>query len=180
MTKTNPPIIPAKTAIKSLRDAGYKNCASALSELIDNSIEAEAKNIKILVFEKSETVSNRPMKRISEIVIFDDGIGMDEKTLKTSLQFGNGTKLDSREGIGRFGIGLPMASISQCQNIKVYSWRNSKCLYTYLDVKEVEKNSQQDINEVVEKQNQQQNEVVKMPKSGSSGGQSLRARNIGR
>ena len=36
------------------------------------------------------------------------------------------------------------------------------------------------INEVVEKQNQQQNEVVKMPKSGSSGGQSLRARNIGR
>ena len=36
------------------------------------------------------------------------------------------------------------------------------------------------INEVVEKQNKQQNEVVKMPKSGSSGGQSLRARNIGR
>ena len=36
------------------------------------------------------------------------------------------------------------------------------------------------INEVVEKQNQQQNEVVQMPKSGSSGGQSLRARNIGR
>jgi hypothetical protein len=151
MTKTNPPIIPAKTAIKSLRDAGYKNCASALSELIDNSIEAKAKNIKILVFEKSGTVSNRPMKRISEIVIFDDGIGMDEKTLKTSLQFGNGTKLESRDGIGRFGIGLPMASISQCQNIQVYSWRNSKCLFTYLDVKEVEKNSQQDINEVVEK-----------------------------
>ena len=36
------------------------------------------------------------------------------------------------------------------------------------------------INEVVEKQNQQQNEVVQMPKSGSSAGQSLRARNIGR
>ena len=37
------------------------------------------------------------------------------------------------------------------------------------------------INEVVEKQNKQQNEVVKMPRqSGSSGGQSLRARNIGR
>ena len=36
------------------------------------------------------------------------------------------------------------------------------------------------INEVIEKQNKQQNEVVKMTKSGSSGGQSLRARNIGR
>ena len=36
------------------------------------------------------------------------------------------------------------------------------------------------INEVVEKQNQQQNEVVQTPQSRSSGGQSLRARNIGR
>ena len=36
------------------------------------------------------------------------------------------------------------------------------------------------INEVVEKQNQQQNEVVRMPKAGSSGGQSMRARNVGR
>ena len=42
-----PPIIPAKTAIKSLRDSGYKNCASAISEIIDNSIEAKSKNIKI-------------------------------------------------------------------------------------------------------------------------------------
>ena len=36
------------------------------------------------------------------------------------------------------------------------------------------------INEVVDKQNKQQNEVVRMPQSGSSGGQALRARNIGR
>ena len=143
---TNPPIIPAKTAIKSLRDSGYKNCASAISEIIDNSIEAKSKNIKILVFEKSETVSNRPMKKISEIVIFDDGIGMDEKTLKTSLQFGNGTKLDSRKGIGRFGMGLPMASISQCINVQAYSWRNSKCLYSYIDCHEIEKSKKSEEN----------------------------------
>ena len=44
-------LIPPKTAIKSLRDSGYNNAASALSELIDNSIEAKAKNIEILVFD---------------------------------------------------------------------------------------------------------------------------------
>ena len=27
------PIIPAKTAIKSLRDSGYKNCAAAISRI---------------------------------------------------------------------------------------------------------------------------------------------------
>ena len=110
------PIIPAKTAIRSFRDSGYKNTAAAIAEIIDNSIEAKAKNIKILVFEKDEKI-RRGGKRISEIAIVDDGIGMDEKILSTSLQFGNGTKLATRKGIGRFGIGLPNASISQCQNI---------------------------------------------------------------
>ena len=63
---TKPPIIPANTAIETFRDNGYKNTASAISELIDNSIDAKAKNIKILVFERTITKSNRPMKQISE------------------------------------------------------------------------------------------------------------------
>ena len=165
-------LIPPKTAIKSLRDSGYNNAASALSELIDNSIEAKAKNIEILVFEKSETIRNQPRKKISEIVIVDDGIGMDEKTLKTSLQFGNGTKLDSREGIGRFGMGLPMASISQCVNIQVYSWRNSKCLYSYIDCHEIEKSKKNDenrINKVIEKELPEYlSKEIKKTKSGTA------------
>ena len=74
---SNPPIIPAKTAIESFRDNGYKDTASAISELLDNSIEAKAKNIQILVFEKNIIKANRPMKQISEIVILDDGVGME-------------------------------------------------------------------------------------------------------
>ena len=64
---TVPPIIPANTAIQTFRDNGYKNTASAISELIDNSIDAKAKNIQILVFEKTVTKSNRPQKQISQI-----------------------------------------------------------------------------------------------------------------
>ena len=40
-------IIPAHTAITTFRDAGYKNTAAAVSELIDNAIEAEATDIEI-------------------------------------------------------------------------------------------------------------------------------------
>ena len=36
-------------------------------------------------------------------------------------------------------MGLPMASISQCQNVQAYSWNNDLCFHTYLDVTEVEK-----------------------------------------
>lgn len=164
---TNPPIIPAKTAIESFRDNGYKDTASAISELLDNSIEAKAKNIQILVFEKNITKGNRPMKQISEIVILDDGIGMDEETLKMSLQFGNGTKLKSRKGIGRFGIGLPNASVSQCKHVEVYSWKNSKNLFTYLDIEETKNNDQQNINDIVEKELPEY--VIKEIKKGNSG-----------
>ena len=59
---TAPPIIPANTAIQTFRDNGYKNTASAISELIDNSIDAKAKNIEIHVDSNHET----------KIIISDD------------------------------------------------------------------------------------------------------------
>jgi len=148
---TAPPIIPANTAIQTFRDNGYKNTASAISELIDNSIDAKAKNVQILVFEETKTRSNRPQKQISQIIVLDDGSGMNENDLKTSLQFGNGTKLDADKGIGKFGIGLPNASVSQCRKVEVYTWQKNNCLYTYLDIDEVKENKQQNINNVEEK-----------------------------
>jgi len=148
---TDLPIIPAHTAIKTFRDNGYKDTASAISELIDNSIDAKAKNIQILVFEETLIKSNRHTNQISQIVIVDDGIGMNENILMTSLQFGNGTKSDSDESLGKFGIGLPNASVSQCKRVEVYTWRNTKYLYTYLDIDENEKKKQQNINEIEEK-----------------------------
>ena len=164
-----PPIIPANTAIQTFRDNGYKNTASAISELIDNSIDAKAKNIQILVFEKTVTKSNRPQKQISQIIVLDDGNGMNENDLKTSLQFGNGTKLDADKGIGKFGIGLPNASVSQCKKVEVYTWQKNKSLYTYLDIDEVKENKQQNINDVEEKNLPEKiSEEIKLKDSGTA------------
>lgn len=145
----NNSIVPASTAIQSFRDAGYKNTASALAELLDNSIEAEAENIQIITLEKQVQLERRLATQISEILIYDDGIGMSPETLAMCLQFGNGTRLSSREGIGRFGIGLPNASVSQCARVEVYSWQGGKCYFTYLDVKEIADNKQEKVNDVV-------------------------------
>ena len=166
---TVPPIIPANTAIETFRDNGYKNTASAISELIDNSIDAKAKNVEILVFETTITKANRPQKQISKIVILDDGSGMNENDLKTSLQFGNGTRLNADKGIGKFGIGLPNASVSQCRRVEVYTWQNSNFLYTYLDIDEVKENKQQNINSVEKKELPDEiNKEIKLRNSGTA------------
>jgi len=142
------PIIPAPTAIETFRDSGYKSTASALAELIDNSIEAEARTIQVLTFEEPVTLASRTVYRISKIAVYDNGNGMDPFTLTLALQFGMGTRLKSRKGIGRFGIGLPNASISQCSHVRIYSWQNGDCYTTYLDIEEIRKNKQQNSNPV--------------------------------
>ncbi|OQY37760.1 MAG: hypothetical protein B6229_07675, partial [Spirochaetaceae bacterium 4572_7] len=73
--------------------------------------------------------------------ILDDGLGMEPDTLQISLQFGNGTHLDhsNQKGIGKFGMGLPAASISQCKKAEVWSWKDGieTAYYTYIDIDEI-------------------------------------------
>ncbi len=145
------PIIPAPTAIETFRDSGYKSTATALAELIDNAIEADASTIQILTFEEAVTLPSRStVHRIKKIAVYDNGKGMEPtNTLVLALQFGMGTRLQSRKGIGRFGIGLPNASVSQCRYVQVYSWQEGKCYTTYLDLDEIRDNQQQNSNPVM-------------------------------
>ena len=143
-------IIPARTAIETFRDAGYKNTASALAELIDNSIEAGATDIQVFTFEEQLKIKARSVYQVQEVAVYDDGIGMSPEVLNVCLQFGNGTRLQSRRGMGRFGIGLPNASVSQARRVEVYSWKNGKCHHTYLDVDEVKDKNLHTVNPVEE------------------------------
>ncbi len=144
------PLIPAATALETFRDAGYKSTASALAELIDNSIEAGAENIQVLTFEEVIQGVNRKVTKITQVAVYDDGDGMDIETLQLSLQFGVGTRMTTRKGMGRFGIGLPNASVSQCRRVEVFSWQDGNCFKTYLDVDETKEHKSQNANPVVE------------------------------
>ena len=109
-------LIPPHLAITAMRDSGYKNTAYALAELIDNSVQANASMIEVLCIEKRELVRQREVSRLWKIAVLDNGSGMDDKTLRMALQFGNGTRLNDRSGIGRFGMGaFQNASISQAE-----------------------------------------------------------------
>ncbi|MBA6349917.1 ATP-binding protein [Colwellia sp. BRX8-9] len=131
-------IIPASLAITSMRDSGYKTAAHAIAELIDNSIQATADTVQLICIDKSSTSGQRRIKYVDQIAIFDNGKGMSPETLQQALQFGGGSNRDDPSGIGKFGMGLPSATISQCRRLEVYSWQSGKCFYTYLDLDEIE------------------------------------------
>jgi hypothetical protein len=122
-------------ALESLRNSDFDTYA-AIGEVIDNSLEAGAKNIKIEIVEKTDKGKRKPT--ISEIVFADDGMGMDRKTLHRCLQLGYSSSYNDRKGIGRFGVGMTLGAISQCKRIEVYSkLKGDKSFFTYIDLDEI-------------------------------------------
>ncbi|MBH0019872.1 ATP-binding protein [Pseudoalteromonas sp. SWXJ133] len=133
-------LVNPKQYIISARSNGYKDTAYAIAELADNSIQAGADKVEILIFENQK-------RTIEEIAIVDNGAGMSQSLLASALGFGesgrekdkDGNLLnDDTKGMGKFGMGLPNASVSQCKRIQVWSWKNKhEVYYTYLDVQEI-------------------------------------------
>ncbi len=134
-------IVPPHLAVKAMRDNGYKNAAYALAELMDNAVQAGASQVELLCADKTEFRNQRRTTRIHQIAVLDNGSGMSEGVLRIALQFGNGSYLDESKhtGIGRFGMGLPSSSISQCRRVDVWSWQNGihSALCTHLDLDEI-------------------------------------------
>lgn len=106
---------PAGTAIFIGR-IGY-SLEEALSDLIDNSIDAEAKNVVVQLV--------RGPTSLVHVLIADDGRGMSEDELHTAMTYGVQLKHD-RENLGKYGIGLKAASFSQCRSLTVISRKNKQ------------------------------------------------------
>ena len=134
-------VSPALT-IRAMRDSGYKDTDHALAELLDNSIEANAQLIELIVCEVPADPGRAYARaRINEIAVVDDGGGMDPVTLRRALKFGDGTRLDRKSrSIGRFGVGLPNSSISQCRRVDIWSWTNGpeNAMHCHLSIDDIE------------------------------------------
>ena len=134
------PFIRGQIAIESMRDNGFLSAAHALAELIDNSIQAGSDRIELLTFEKRIVAQSggRSRKNIDKIAVFDNGNGMNRDTLHLALEFGASKNKNDKDGIGRFGMGLPNSSVSQCRRVDVWSWQSSGTVaHTYLDIDEI-------------------------------------------
>jgi len=108
-----PPFAPM--LLESLRSVGYST-ASALADLVDNSIAASARLIRISV----------TFDTFGHAAIVDDGNGMDEQELIIAMRLGSRDPTASRStgDLGRFGLGLKTASLSQCRRLTVVTLKN--------------------------------------------------------
>ncbi|CAN1524091.1 HATPase_MORC-like domain containing protein [Spirosomataceae bacterium] len=99
--------------IKSIAEQGY-SLETALADLMDNSITANATRIEVLT-----KIDTEPFI----LFICDNGDGMDEASLKMNMQFPSKSPEDIRDtsDLGRFGLGLKTASFSQTRIFTVLS-----------------------------------------------------------
>ena len=103
----------ASSMIETFRAIGY-NIETAIADIVDNSISANAKNIWLnFEWKGAETW----------LSIKDDGIGMNNKELIQAMRPGSRNPLDDRgnKDLGRFGLGLKTASFSQARKLTVIS-----------------------------------------------------------
>ncbi|MYS87904.1 ATP-binding protein [Embleya scabrispora] len=110
------PVMLSGQALTSLRESGF-SFPTAVSEIVDNSIEARANNIHIVIAE-----SYRGRKKVvDEVVVVDDGDGMDDETLQHYMQFGFSTRFMSTKTIGKFGVGAKLAGLSVGTRIEAWT-----------------------------------------------------------
>ncbi|WP_210487272.1 ATP-binding protein [Rufibacter aurantiacus] len=107
--------------IKSISEQGY-SLSTALADLIDNSITADASRVEIL-----SDVSSEPFR----IFIADNGNGMTEQELHLNMRFpsNNPDNLRSSPDLGRFGLGMKTASFSQTRCFTVLSRSQGSAVY---------------------------------------------------
>lgn len=111
-------LVVSSNFIRAIREAGYLNISTALAELVDNSLQAAATEVAI-------TIHRPTADALPVIAVEDNGIGMTKGELEQCLRFGGSSRFDARQSFGRFGMGLPAASLSQARRVEVTAWRNS-------------------------------------------------------
>jgi hypothetical protein len=123
-----PPSAASLTA--SLRDLGY-SLETAIADLIDNSISAEATDVQIFC----------DMSRSAPVlVIADNGRGMTEDEVIAAMRHGATDPRQKRgpKDLGRFGLGLKTASFSQCRRLTVVSKQRGECAGAEWNLAQVE------------------------------------------
>jgi hypothetical protein len=107
-------VIPsARRLMESLRDIGYE-LPAAVADLVDNSLDADSTRVDITAEFEGEN---------SWIRIVDNGTGMATSRLNEAMRYGTDRDYGEVE-LGKFGLGLKTASLSQCRRLTVATRTN--------------------------------------------------------
>lgn len=118
------PLFLAQTFVQSLRDVGYDSTTSALCEHVDNSIGADAEEVRIYFRQTGRKDSSQ-----TDVLVYDNGRGMSPNVLHVATSFGGSMSYGSRAGIGRFGMGMKTAALSLAPAVEIYAWQERGGIY---------------------------------------------------
>ncbi len=126
-------LVVASHFIEATRDSGYKSLGSALAELIDNAFEAKATAVHVMLGRGDKADSAECI-----VCVSDNGRGMDTETCRNALRFGWSSRFNQRDSHGRYGMGLPNASLSHARRVEVLSSTNGRtAALSYLDADDI-------------------------------------------
>ena len=144
------PVFNVRYAVESQRKSGYRNTAAASREIVDNAIEAGADWVHVIFdIGRSEREGKGVKKLVNAVAFIDNGSGMIPQMARFALSWGGGTHFDDPSFIGKFGFGLPNASINQTRRAEVYTRTSigEKFMKAWLDLDEFTQYGLQQINE---------------------------------
>lgn len=137
-TPANAEIVQVDKALESSRDSGY-DLTAAVGEIVDNSIDwGKASTVRI------EARWDKGKKRIEKMAFADNGVGIPVETLSHVLSLGFSSSYGSRQGLGRFGVGLKLGTLAIGRRVDVYTRPagTDAVLHSYLDLDQIKAGEQ--------------------------------------
>lgn len=111
--------IDAARVCDGLSRIGYTP-ATALCDIIDNSVQAGAKNIWLQIVRETNKADSAK-NNVREYRIIDNGNGMSKDQILSALQLGSSDQHYSVGSLSKFGLGLKSASFSQGEILEIIS-----------------------------------------------------------
>lgn len=150
----------ARILISALQHIGYDN-VSAIADIIDNAIDANATKIKIFI----DKDANGKM----QISIVDNGNGMDKETLDEALRLGSNTVHNDISDLGKYGMGLSTAGLALANQTIVFTKTfNSKIILKSITDVDIIKKMNQFV-KILEEANESEIEYFNTMVEGDSG-----------
>jgi hypothetical protein len=131
------PGAPLYETLKLARHVAYRNTDHAIAEIVDNSLDAGASEIQILLIEKEIMNTARSTWQVNEIIVFDNGSGMDAETLDKAITISGSGSSNKPGKIGQFGYGLVYSSIYTCNCLDIWSWQDfgpDTAMHSFIDM----------------------------------------------
>ncbi len=112
--------IDAGRLLYGLSRIGYTT-SSALCDIIDNSIRADADFVRLLISKERKDFSDAKKNNVREYIIIDDGYGMNRQAILDALKLGSSDEHYEEHSLSKFGLGLKSAAFSQGDTLEVIS-----------------------------------------------------------